>query len=55
MGLASFVNYFTFPYYVETIKVSLGVMAMKGYSTVSKVPALLEPHHPGYLLDGGGN
>ena len=27
------------------VRVYLGVMKMKGYSTFPKVPALLEPHH----------
>ena len=27
------------------VRVDLGAMAMKGYSTFSKAPALLKPHH----------
>ena len=26
-------------------RVDLGAMAMKGYSALPKIPALLEPHH----------
>ena len=27
------------------VRMDLGAMAMKGYSTFPKTPALLEPHH----------